>query len=37
MSNKRFTEEFKQEAVRLINERQYSVAEVSSRFGRFNT
>ncbi len=37
MSNKRFTEEFKQEAVRLINERQYSVAEVSSRFGSFKT
>ncbi len=33
MSNKIFTEEFKQEAVKLINERQYSVAEVSSRLG----
>jgi transposase len=33
MSNKRFTEEFKLEAVKLIKERQYSVAEVSSRLG----
>lgn len=33
MSNKRFTEEFKLEAVKLIKERQYSTAEVSARLG----
>jgi transposase len=33
MSSKRFTEEFKLEAIKLITERQYSVAEVSSRLG----
>jgi transposase len=33
MSNKRFTEEFKLEAVKLIKERQYSAAEVSARLG----
>ena len=33
MSNQRFTPEFKEEAVRQIVERGYSVAEVSSRLG----
>jgi transposase len=33
MSNKRLTEEFKLEAVKLIKERQYSAAEVSARLG----
>ncbi len=33
MSSKRFTEEFKLEAVKLITERQYSIAEVSARLG----
>lgn len=33
MSNKRFTPEFKDEAVRQIVERGYSVAEVSERLG----
>ena len=31
MSNKRFTEEFKLEAIKLITERQYSTAEVSAK------
>ena len=33
MSSKRFTEEFKLEAIKLITERQYSISEVSSRLG----
>ena len=33
MSNKRFTPEFKDEAVRQITERGYSVADVSERLG----
>ena len=33
MSSKRFTEEFKLEAIKLITERQYSIYEVSSRLG----
>ena len=33
MSNQRYTPEFKQEAVRQIIERGYSVAEVSERLG----
>lgn len=33
MSGKRFTEEFKQEAVRQVTERGYSVAEVAERLG----
>ena len=33
MSNKRFTLEFKDEAVRLIRQRNYSVAETSKRLG----
>lgn len=33
MSSQRFTPEFKEEAVRQIVERGYSVAEVSSRLG----
>ncbi|AEA65457.1 hypothetical protein DRA46_01210 [Burkholderia gladioli] len=33
MSAQRFTPEFKQEAVRQITERGYSVAEVSARLG----
>jgi transposase len=33
MSNQRFTPEFKDEAVRQVVERGYSVAEVSSRLG----
>jgi transposase len=33
MSKKRFTQEFKDEAVRLIRERNYSVAETSKRLG----
>lgn len=33
MSNKRYTEEFKIEAVRQVVERGYSVAEVASRLG----
>lgn len=33
MSNKRFIEEFKLGAVKLIKERQYSAAEVSARLG----
>jgi transposase len=33
MSTQRFTPEFKQEAVRQIVERGYSVAEVSARVG----
>ena len=33
MSNKRFTPEFKDEAVRQIVERGYSVADVSERLG----
>src|ERR1700693_1840954 len=33
MSNQRFTPEFKEEAVRQIVERGYSVTEVSSRLG----
>jgi transposase len=31
MSSKRFTKEFKLEAIKLITERQYSISEVSSR------
>ena len=33
MSSKRFTEEFKLEAIKLITERQYSISQVSSRLG----
>ena len=33
MISKRFTEEFKLEAIKLITERQYSISEVSSRLG----
>ena len=33
MSSKRFTEEFKIEAVKQVSERGYSVAEVSARLG----
>lgn len=33
MSNQRFTPEFKDEAVRQVIERSYSVAEVSERLG----
>lgn len=33
MSNQRYTPEFKDEAVRQVTERRYSVAEVSSRLG----
>jgi transposase-like protein len=33
MQGKRFTEEFKLEAVRLVTERQVSVREVSKRLG----
>ncbi len=33
MSSKRFTKEFKLEAIKLITERQYSISEVSSRLG----
>jgi transposase len=33
MSNQRFSPEFKDEAVRQIVDRGYSVAEVSERFG----
>ena len=33
MSSKRFTEEFKLEAIKLITERQYSITEVSARLG----
>ena len=33
MSGKRFTDEFKKEAVRQVTERGYSVAEVSDRLG----
>jgi transposase-like protein len=33
MSNQRFTPEFKEEAVRQIVERGYTVAEVSARLG----
>jgi transposase len=33
MSGKRFTDEFKKEAVRQVTERGYSVAEVSERLG----
>ena len=33
MSNQRYTPEFKDEAVRQVIERGYSVAEVSSRLG----
>ena len=33
MSNQRFTPEFKDEAVRQVIERGYSVAEVSERLG----
>ena len=33
MSDKRYTEEFKREAVRLIVEQGYSVAEVAGRLG----
>jgi len=36
MSNQRYTPEFKQEAVRQITERGYSVAEVSERLGVFS-
>lgn len=34
MSNQRYSPEFKDEAVRQITERGYSVAEVSQRLGR---
>ncbi|MHB9087273.1 MAG: transposase, partial [Thiobacillus sp.] len=33
MSSQRFTPEFKEEAVRQVVERGYSVAEVSARLG----
>ena len=33
MISKRFTEEFKLEAIKQITERHYSVAEVSARLG----
>ena len=33
MSNRQFTEEFKEEAVRQIKERGYKVSEVSKRIG----
>jgi transposase len=33
MSNKRYTEEFKMEAVRQVVDRGYSVAEVADRLG----
>lgn len=33
MNNPRFTPEFKEEAVRQVMERRYSVAEVSERLG----
>jgi transposase len=33
MSDKRYTEEFKQEATKQITERGHSVADVASRFG----
>lgn len=33
MSSQRFTPEFKQEAVRQVTERAYSVAEISARLG----
>lgn len=33
MSGKRFTEEFKKEAIKQITERGYSVAEVAERLG----
>jgi transposase len=33
MSSQRFTAEFKQEAVRQVTERGYSVAEVAARVG----
>jgi len=33
MSGKRYTEEFKQEAVRQVTQRGYSVREVASRLG----
>ncbi len=33
MSKKRYTDEFKEEAVRLIRDRKYSVTEVSERLG----
>ena len=33
MSNKRFTEEFKIEAVKQISDRGHSVADVSARLG----
>lgn len=33
MSNKRYTDEFKKEAVKQVNERGYSVTEVAERLG----
>ena len=36
MSKKRYTEEFKIEAVRQVTERGYSVAEVAGRLGRYD-
>ena len=33
MSNKRYTEEFKIEAVKQITERGYSIADVANRLG----
>ena len=33
MSNKRFTEEFKKEAVKQVTDRGYSVADVAQRLG----
>ncbi len=33
MSNKRYTDEFKKEAVKQVTERGYSVAEVAERLG----
>lgn len=33
MSNKRYTEDFKREAVRQVTERGYSVADVAARLG----
>lgn len=33
MSGKRFTEEFKKEAIKQITERNYSVAEVAEQLG----
>ena len=37
MSGKRFTEEFKREAVKQVTERGYSVVEVAERLGKLLT